>query len=333
VPIGRIVRALLATSIAASLAVLPLADASAAVHPGVHAAAASPWALLAKKKKKPAGGGESGPKLTPAGAQSKRAAIRSAVQPARDSGDLATVADKLETNAAQLGDPVTMIDASEARLQLADKERSIPHAEQAIADSRIALDMLHHYEAVAAGEIHSDWIVVESSAIAGHVSTAESQIGRAEELIAAIEREKADADKPPPPPGKGEKKRKKRDAQPGTGMIVAGSLFTVVGVGGVAMIISGVAISASKQKEVEGLDMADPNFQSEVDRLDREGKRANLIAYVGAGVAAVGFAVGLPLLIVGSKKRKSAKPAAATALRIAPMWARGAAGLAVSGRF
>ena len=91
-------------------------------------------------------------------------------------------------------------------------------------------------------------------------------------------------------------------AKPGTGMIAAGSVFTVAGVAGLSMIIAGTVRSNAAQKQVEKLDEGDPDIET----YDKIGKQSNNIAYIGVGVAVVGFAVGLPLVIIGAKRRKAA---------------------------
>ena len=123
-------------------------------------------------------------------------------------------------------------------------------------------------------------------------------------------------------------------------MIAAGSIFTVAGVAGLAMVIVGAARSSASQKQVEKLMPGDPD----VDTYDKIGKQSNIVAYAGAGVAVAGFAIGLPLLIIGVKRRKAAgdAPSSASVQRrrgfgIAPMIAGGMAGdtqgLVIRGRF
>ncbi len=296
--------------------------------------------MMAKKKpkKKPAVEEDPGPRLTPDDAEGKRQAIRESVQSSKDAGDHAAVADGLERNAAQLGDPITMLEASEARLAAAKKDRNTATAEAAIETARVALDMLHFYAAVNNGETTSDWLVMNPGDASGLIDRADGVVTEAEALVEDIESEDDGAvASGPGGDDKGKKKRKRREKgekKPGTGMIAAGSILTAVGVGGVSMVIAGTVMSASRQNEVEKLMPEDP----EVDDLDDQGRRANLIAYVGAGVAVVGLAVGLPLIIIGAKKRKAGKSPPATAttrssLVVAPAFGAGTAALSVRGRF
>lgn len=292
------------------------------------------WAKKKKKKKSTASGDGAG--LSPESAETKRQAIRDAVSGARQSGDLEKVAEDLESNAAILGDPVTFIEAADTRLELADEERSIDEAERAIETSRVALDILHFYERVGSGEVHTDWRVIDPSDAGTLISQAEGQIARAEALIEAIEREQEVGEEAPiaAAPTDTPKKRKKKKrgkAAPGSGLIAGGSVFIALGAAGAGLGIAGLAISASKQKEVEKLML--PDDQEEVDRLDQEGHNANLMGWVGLGAAAVGLAVGVPLLVVGVNRRKGSSATPANALRVAPAIGGDHAGLVISGRF
>ena len=123
----------------------------------------------------------------------------------------------------------------------------------------------------------------------------------------------------------------KKEKKPGTGLIIGGAVAASVGVAGVSMAIAGLVISRGKQKEVE--ELMRPADDDEIAAIDEEGKQANLIAFIGAGVGAVGLAVGVPLLIVGAKKRKQGATTAATSLRVAPALTRTSSGLSLSGRF
>jgi hypothetical protein len=329
---------IVAAAIGIFFGVADVAPAHAAYELGLGASTLGPAAAFyaKKKKKKPAPEPEPGPRLTPETAEPKRQAIRDAAKPMIDSGDYAGAADKLESNAEQLGDPETMLEAAEARLEAAKKDRNVATAEASIETSKRALDILHFYAAVNNGEATSDWLVINPGDASGLIDRADGVVTQAEALIEEIEAENSKK-VAAGPGGDGKKKRKKRERgekKPGTGMIAAGSIFTVVGVGGVSMVIAGTVISASKQNEVEKFMPGDP----EVDDLDAAGKRANLIAYIGAGVAVVGVAVGLPLLILGVKKRKAGggPPATATvrnSLVVAPGFAPGTAALSLRGRF
>lgn len=327
-----------AAAIGIFFGIADVAPAYADAQLGVGASIAGPAAAFfaKQKKKKKAPEPEPGPRLTPDAAEPKRQAIRDSAQASKDAGNFAAAADTLERNAEQLGDPVTMLEAAEARLEGAKKDRNIEAAEATIETSKRALDILHFYSAVNNGEATSDWLVIEPGDAGGLIDRADGVVTQAEGLIDEIEAENASkVAAGPAKDGKKEKKKRERgESKPGTGMIVAGSIFTAVGVGGVSMVVAGTVISASKQNEVEKFMPGDP----EVDDLDAAGKRANLIAYIGAGVAVAGLAIGLPLLILGVKKRKQGSGPPSTAsvrksLVVAPAFAPGAAALSLRGRF
>ena len=288
-----------------------------------------------KKKKKPA----AEPGLSPDQADAKRQAIRDAAKSDLDAGNYGAAADTLEENAALLGDPVTMQEAADARLEQARKDRSIEAAEASIATATVALDILHFYDAVAAGDVESRWLVIEPSSASGLISESESHIEEAEALIEEIQAEQAasddavaDGSSGKSKKDKGKKKKRDRKAKPGTGFLIGGSIATAVGAGGLGLGIAGLVQSSSKQKEVEKLG-GDPANQPRIDELDEEGARANRLAYIGVGIAAAGLAIGIPLIIVGAKKRKEAGPSSNASVRVAPMVAGRLQGIAVAGRF
>jgi hypothetical protein len=297
-----------------------------------------------KKKKKPKPAVEeepAGPLLTPEGAEPKRQAIRDSVQGARDAGDYGRVAEGLETNGAELGDPIILLEAGETRLDIAQKSRDAEAAQKGIDDTKAALDILYLFADVEAGKASTDWIVISPADSTALISRGEEQLDHGEELLSSIEAEKAAAAQANAGKGgdKKKKQRKKRergDAKPGTGMIAAGSAFIVVGVAGVSMVIAGAVWSKRQQKEVEKHMVTDP----QIDAIDAAGNKANNIAYSGAALAGLGVVVGLPLLIVGLKKRKAAGNAPSTtaermrrSLVVSPMFGGGTNGVALRGRF
>lgn len=304
---------------------VPAASGMAAAVPG----AVSQALYMAKKKKSSGGGG-----LTPADAETKREAIRAAVAEDVKAEKWGDAADTTEDNAAQLGDPLSFRDAAQHRLAQARKDRDIDAANAAIETAKIALDILHYYDAVAGGEVESEWQPIEPSSASGMISEVEGIVDEAEELIAEIEAEQAASETGEggaTPAGKTKKKRDRKPGQPGTLFIALGAAFSAIGVGGVSLAVAGLVISSSKQKEVEKLTL--PMDQDRVDELDKEGSRANLLSYVGAGVAVVGLAVGVPLIVVGVMRRKKGNPGSSAQLRVTPAMSRGFGGVALSGRF
>ncbi|MCA9655542.1 MAG: hypothetical protein H6712_21095 [Myxococcales bacterium] len=325
-------------ALAVSLAMVPgaaLASGSSATGgviaspTGAGFAGAVPGALLLAKKKKKSTKAPSGT-LTPEAAEPKREAIRAAVSSDVTAENWKAAADETESNAILLGDPITYQEAAEYRYNQAKADRDIDAANDAIEMARVALDIMHFYESVAADEAYSEWQPIAPAAAGSYISDAEAIIENAEELIAEIEAEReAGGDGGPAP---AVKEKRKREKKPGVALIAIGSAFTAIGAGGLSMVAAGTVISSQKQKEVESLVL--PDDQAEVERLDEEGSKANLIAYIGAGVAVAGLAVGVPLIVVGvMKRKKGGSPPAAAKLRVVPAMSRSFGGVTLQGRF
>ena len=320
---GRIA-ACVAVTVALSM-VPTIASASTAV-PGLSAAipGAVNSALLAKKKKKRKKSGG----LTPETAEPKREAIRAAVEADVAAGRWGAAAEETANNAALLGDPLTFQEAGEYYYKQAEADRDIDAANEAIEVGRTTLDILHFYVAVDAGEAHSDWKPIDPSTASSLISDAEDLIERSEALSEEIEAEQEDSGVAGPV----DSGKKKREPKPGIGLIAGGSVLTAVGVGGISMVAAGMVISNQKQNEVESLIL--PQDQAEVERLDEEGAQANLIAYIGAGVAVAGLAAGVPMIAIGARKRKRAGSGSESAkVQLVPSVSRRFSGVALHGRF
>ncbi|MCA9706907.1 MAG: hypothetical protein KDK70_13725 [Myxococcales bacterium] len=305
-------------------------------------AAAIPGAqapLLFKKKKKKGSSSSAPAGLTPESADTKRQAIRDAVAADVQAENWGAAADETEDNAAVLGDPVSYQQAAEYRLKQAEKDRDIEAANAAIETATVALDIYHFYGAVDAGEAASDWLVISPAVASGSISEVEGLIERAEALIEEIEAEQQESDSggaaPTDDGGKKKKKKKRGKAKPGTVLIAVGAGVSAIGLGGLGAGLAGLVISQQKQKEVEGIVLPGmPGDQERVDELDQEGKRANLLGYVGLGVGIGALAIGVPLIVVGVIKRKKAGGGSETArLRVAPSLSRSYGGVSLHGRF
>lgn len=270
------------------------------------------------------------PSISPETAGEKRDAIREA---AADE-DKNAMADSLESDAKLLGDPVTMLESADARLEYAETERDVEACEKAIETTMVALDILHYYDAVSTGGATSRWLVIDPDLASGLISEAESKIEKAEELIEEIENDDLEGeDGAVAATGKPTKTKKKRDpAKPGTGLIIAGAALTGLGVAGLGIGVAGLATGSSKQKEV--LTKVVPDQQDEVDQLDEEGKRANLMGIVGMAAGGGALVIGGTLLVLGVLKRKKAgNPPASARINVTPMFSRTTNGFAVQGRF
>jgi len=270
--------------------------------------------------------------LSPTSADGMREAIRDAVKADIDAGNFSAAAVGLAENAALLGDPITFIEAGEMHLKQAEQDRDISECEAAIAATEIGLDILYFFNDVAAGKNTTTWLAIDPVRSTKMIPLAEAQRDEALALIETIEAEqKAAAQVVAPAPEPVVDEPKRRPIRPGTGLLIGGAFGTTVGIAGVSLAIAGVVIGNGKQGEID--DLMSPADDDAIGGLDDESKDANRLAIIGAAVAATGLGVGVPLLIVGLRKRRDSAPAEKASVQLGPMLSGGARGLALAGRF
>lgn len=278
------------------------------------------------------------PRLGPDAAAAKREVMRAAVQPDVDAGRFDAAGAALARDAALLGDPIAFVEAGALYLRAAASDRDVELSRDAIALTDIALDILGFYDGVASGTTASAWRVIDTAATAEVIAQAQAQRDDAEALIveieAEIEAEREAARAAAAQPSREEKGRphagaKTRANAGGAGLLIGGGLAVTAGLGGVSLVIAGVIIGNGKQQDVNSL--MSPAEEDEIAALDAEGKRANGLAILGAGVSVVGLAIGVPLLILGVHKRKGS--ASLASLRVSPWALGGRAGVNLGGRF
>lgn len=265
--------------------------------------------------------------VTPASAASARKAVQDRAKPtlAKDPG---AAAELLAGEAKKSHDPVLHIDAGEAFLAAGVAERDKAALQSAIEQASIGLDIAHFQQDP---RCDPQWQHLDAGEY-------DAQLARARKVVEDSEKAIADLDKPVEEAAPvEEKKPEKGTPRDGRGLIAGGSLMTVVGVGGLAMIGAGLALSAKAQKDVDALDVSAIDYQSQFEDIDKKGKTANVVAYAGIGVAAVGLGVGIALLVLGVKKRKAYRSehgADETArVHVAPALGYGYGGLTLGGRF
>ena len=268
------------------------------------------------------------PSISPDKAGESRDAIRESADKHGDNHE--AKADAFESDGKLLGDPISLLAAADARLAQGEAEQSVEACEAAIETTMVALDMLHFYDAVSTGSASSRWLVIEPGLASGLIGDAEAKIERAEALIEEIENGDPVAEEDTVAAA-GKPAKKKREGKPGTGLIVAGSVLAGLGLGGVGVGFAGLGISSSKQKEVEGKSV--PAEQADVDKLDEEGRRANLMGVFGLAAGGAVLVGGTALIIVGVIKRKKGAPSAAARLHVSPVLTRHASGVSLTGRF
>lgn len=112
---------------------------------------------------------------------------------------------------------------------------------------------------------------------------------------------------------------------------IAGGALAGLGVVGLGVGVAGVALGAVKQKEADSKQL--PAQQDDVERLDREGARANQMALAGFVVGGGLVAVGVALLIAGSVAQRRYDSTRDARIRVAPMAFHRGSGVLLQGRF
>ncbi|WAS92201.1 hypothetical protein [Nannocystis punicea] len=265
--------------------------------------------------------------VTPASAAGVRKTVQDRAKPMLSS-DPGGAAELLAGEAKKTSDPVLYIDAGEAFLAEGVAERDKAALERAVEHASIGMDIAAFQQDPRCDPA---WQHLDAGEF-------DREMTRGKKVVEDSEKAIADLDKPveAPPPVE-EPKKEKGTPRDGRGLIAGGALATVVGVGGLAMIGAGLALSSKAQKDVDALDPSAIDFDAQFADIDKKGKTANVVAYAGIGVAAVGLGVGIALLALGVKKRKAYRAehgADETArVHVAPALGYGYGGLTLGGRF
>ena len=179
--------------------------------------------------------------VTPARASGVRKVVQDRAKPMMSS-DPGGAAELLAGEAKKTSDPVLYIDAGEAYLADGVAERDKAALTKAIEHASIGLDIAAFQQDP---RCDPSWQHLDSGEF-------EREMTRGKKVVEDSEQAITDLDKPveAPPPVE-EKKEKTGTPRDGRGLIAGGSLMTVVGVGGLAMIGAGLALSAKAQKDVQ----------------------------------------------------------------------------------
>ena len=281
-------------------------------------------------------------KVTASQASSDRKPIQERAAGLLKSGNASDAAEVLSEEAGKRSDPVLYIDAAEAYKAAGDQAKSKSDLESAIERASIGLDILYFLQDA---RVDPEWEVVASGDIG-------AEIGRAQKVLAASEAAIANFDKKveveaPAETDSDDTKEKTRKKAPkdGRGLIAAGSVLTLVGVGGIGLMGFGIASAAGAQKDIDALakkvksgEIDQAAFDMQSPDINAKGERGNTLTYAGAAVGAVGLAAGIALLVVGVKKRKKYRAdngggESGSAAMIVPSFGRGTVGLVLTGRF
>ena len=247
-------------------------------------ALASPWAFAGPKK------------VTPADAASKRT---DAQKLGRDlaNADAAAAGMHYDAKAAEWGDPVLFLDAADAYLNAAERDKEIAMAEAGIERARISLDILYFHLDPAADK---NFRMVDTPDIADLIARANLAIDRGEDLMETIASGAAAA--PVAPEDDGKKKKKKRAPGNGKGLFIGGAVTAAVGGAFAVVGIAGLGIGAANQGKAE-----DPTvYGEEYDQVEVAGKRGNVMAAVGLAVGGALLAGGIVMIVIGKKRMKNA---------------------------
>lgn len=230
------------------------------------------------------------------------------------------------------GDPEDFLYAANLAFEQAKRARDLDLTVVAVTHASVALD-IGLYLADERNYDATDWHPVTHERAAEIAVEARVLIDESERLAEVIREERAAAEAEARRAAElaAAEQTEPRERKPGTGLIAGGAVALTIGAGGLGMLGAGIAIGQARQRDAEALLL--PAQMAELDELDRQGAQANAITYAGIGVATVGLAVGVALIVVGVKKRKAGGPTEQTALRVGGWLERDAGGLIVGGRF
>jgi hypothetical protein len=258
------------------------------------------------------------PDITPESTSAARFDVEREGQGLIGRGELQAASDLYWQQGIQLKDPVLIVGAAEQLRELSKRDRSIPAAKSGLERLLLAFDLLYFLRDSATS---SAWQPLEGGQITTVLDRAQRVQNELQQLIAEIEAEQAAAAAPPPV-------EDERKLGPGMGMIIGGTAALVLGLGAGGMGAAGLAIGYSAQQDVE-----DPLVYEQDHRAaEQRGRTGNVLAGVGFGLAGIGVAAGVALLVLGTKKRKAASHEE-RAWVPAPLLLREGAGIGVWGRF
>lgn len=257
------------------------------------------------------------------------AAKRTEIDAGRPPGSRAAI-DHLTRAGEEHGDPELFLAAAQLAFDEAEQARDPELAQEAAGLASIARD-ISLYLSEDQNYAATDWRPVTLERAAELAELARSLAGEAEQLAETIVAERAAAEaEANRRDDEADVEPERRERRPGTGLIAGGSVALTLGLGGVGMIGAGVALGQARQRDADALMPGDFDGLAE---LDRQGAQANTIVYAGIGVATVGLAVGVALIVVGVKKRKAGAGSDASALRVGGWIDHQTGGLVVGGRF
>lgn len=245
---------------------------------------------------------------------SKSAQSRTAVREAVDALPPLAAIERLAKEGYRLKDPALLLDSAERSLARSLDAPDVEALARARTLNLVALDMLFYLQSP---RLKSTWAPFEAEELSMQLARAQNLLGRLEARVEEIRAQQAAARlaaKTPPP-------------RTGKGRISSGAVMITVGISGAALGLTGALLGRQAQKKID-----DPSIYGATwDDWDTKGRNANLMSFAGAGAAVLGLAVGIPLLVSGTraKRRASGSESAAASLRVVPQ----PRGLSLMGRF
>lgn len=275
-----------------------------------------------------------GKTITPKQMNGKRAKVRSAARSDSKARRYVRAAKRLRKAGKELGDPVLLIESSDAWLAEAHTKRSIGPARQVLETSNIAIDILFFLQDARSGFPGTKWQVVEFDDVGDLIERAEKQIEFAEALISQIRGDLSEKTEEEQVAEQEAVEAREQDhaPKPYKGMVAAGGTLLGVGLAGLGVLGTGIALGVARQNEIDGLQI--PGEDDIAHEITQEGQTANTLAYVGLSVGLVGLLAGIPLLVIGQKRKKAAAGGDQARLRVTPMLGgAGGSGVVIEGRF
>ncbi|MBK6921813.1 MAG: hypothetical protein IPH07_30735 [Deltaproteobacteria bacterium] len=263
------------------------------------------------------------PRVTPEDGARKRA---EAQVMGRDllGADPAAAGMHYDARASEWGDPVLYLDAADAYIAAAEKDRDVAMAEAAIERGRIALDLLYF---ALDSTADPNFRIIDTSAVPDLIARANDVIAKAQtvtEDIARGDEGEGEGDATAKP--KRERKPINARALFLSGAAVTGLGGAVLGVGAVGLIIGAVNQNRAEDPKVYG---------SAYDQVATKGERGNLIAGVGLGVGGALVLGGVAMMIAGKvvQKRQGRAPDEKATQKKTVRVAPALNGVSISGRF
>lgn len=182
-------------------------------------------------------------------------------------------------------------------------------------------------------ELYGEQAVMEREKVDEQIADIDAQIAEWEAEQARREAELAERMRP-----KFDEAGDAREAKRNKAMIGAGASLSVLGVGGAALLVTGIIMANSAEDQSAQL-LLETDIPARQSALSK-GQAGNAMILIGSLAGGVFLSAGVPLLGVGlvaegkRKQRRSEAGLEVAGIRsIAPMWTRGGAGLTIGGRF